>query len=93
MAATGEHNERGNVAYMVLLLVFGLVLGFGLTSLLWSFGYAEGPLNQNLSSVGASGIDNLWLLRAADYSIGMIVAGATIMVLLNATAWKRTGGY
>lgn len=93
MSEAGEHNEQGNLVYVLGLLLAGLVLGFGLLSLLWSFGSPAGPLNQNFEVVGFSGNDDLWLLPPADYSFGLIVAGAMAMVLLNATAWKRTGGY
>ena len=41
----------------------------------------------------SSGIDNLGLLPAADYSIGLVVAGVLVLVVLNAGAWRRTGGY
>lgn len=93
MTDTGETNEQGNIVYLIGLLAGGLCLGFGLLSLLYSFGAPFGSLNQHFEIVGFSGLDDLWLLPAADYSIGFIVAGLMAMVLLNATAWKRTGGY
>ena len=46
-----------------------------------------------LAAVVSSGIDNLGLLPAADYSIGLVVAGVLVLVVLNAGAWRRTGGY
>lgn len=92
MSDSGEQNEQGNLIYL-FLLVGGLCLGFGLLSLFYSFGFEPGPLNQHFDQVGFSGLDDLWLLPAADYSIGLIVAGLLMLVLLNATAWKRTGGY
>lgn len=93
MSEAGERNEQGNLFYLFGLLAAGLVLGFGLLSLLWSFGSPTGPINQDFATVGFTGNDDLWLLPPADYSFGLIVAGAMFMVLLNATAWKRTGGY
>jgi len=93
MSEAGERNEQGNLVYLISLLIAGIVLGFGLLSLLYSFGSPAGPLNQTFEVVGFSGVDDLWLLPPADYSIGLIVAGMMAMVLLNATAWKRTGGY
>lgn len=93
MSQTGEYNEQGNILYMAGLLAAGISLGFGLIGLLFSFGYEGGPINQTLSEVGFSAIDNLTFLSAADYSFGFIVFGALVMVVLNATAWKRTGGY
>lgn len=93
MSGAGERNEQGNLIYTFGLPIAGVILGFGLLSLLWSFGSPAGPLNQTFEVVGWTGNDDLWLLPPADYSIGLIVAGMMAMVLLNATAWKRTGGY
>ena len=50
-------------------------------------------MNQRISAVGYSGLDDLRFLSASDYSFGMVVAGVLILVFLNAGAWKRTGGY
>lgn len=88
-----DENEQGNLVYLLGLLLGGFILGFGIISLYWSFGAPVGPLNQHLAAIGFSGLDNVGLLGPADYSIGCIVGGALMMVLLNASAWKRTGGY
>ena len=84
-----------NLVYIIGLLGGGLVLGFGIKSLYGSFGWAGGTLNGEgaFRTIGFSGVDNIGLLPAADYSIGMVVAGVLALVVLNATAWKRTGGY
>jgi hypothetical protein len=86
--------EDWNLDYVVGLLSGGLVLGFGIRSLFWSFGWSGGEcLNCDLARVGYDGIDNLSLLPAADYSIGLVVLGVMMLITLNATAWRRTGGY
>jgi hypothetical protein len=87
-------DREGSLVYLVGLLAGGLILAFGLRSLYWSFGWSGAEcLNCDLSSVGSSGVDNLGLLPAADYSIGLVVAGVLVLVVLNAGAWRRTGGY
>lgn len=92
MASTST-TEESSMLYTFGLLGGGLTLGFGIVSLYWSFGVPGTAINQDFALVGFSAIDNLRLLDAADYSIGLVVLGVLIMVLLNAIAWKRTGGY
>jgi hypothetical protein len=93
--ATEQSNDReGSLVYLIGLLSGGLILGFGILSLYWSFGWpGHECLNCNLAEVGFSGLDNIALLPAADYSIGLVVAGVLVLVVLNAGAWRRTGGY
>jgi len=95
MSASSKSGEQeGNLAYLVGLLTGGLILGFGILSLYWSFGWrTDSCLNCDITSVGYTGMDNLSTLPAADYSIGMVVFGVLILVVLNARAWKVTGGY
>lgn len=83
----------GNLLYILGLPGGGLLLGFGVLLLYYSFGYEGGNMADHLNELGASGVDQLALLDAADYSIGMVVAGAVFMIFLNAGAWKHTGGY
>lgn len=96
MAASnhGANSEsESGIVYLVGLLAGGLILGFGLRSLYWSFGPTYECLNCDLATSGFTGLDNLQLLPAADYSIGLVVLGVLILVVLNAGAWRRTGGY
>ncbi len=86
--------EDGNPLYIAGIPLGGLVLGLGVVSLYWSFGLESGELlNQNISSSGWTALDNLSLLPAADYSVGLVVLGVALLVFLNATAWRRTSGY
>ncbi len=86
-------NEMGNLKYALGLPGGGLLLGFGLVLLWYSFGIPEGAMANHLGSLGSSGLDDITMLGAADFSIGMIVAGALTMVAFNAFAWRDTGGY
>lgn len=90
--ATAEDAE-GTIVYLVGLLSGGLILGFGIRSLYYSFGVPGNCLNCDVARIGFSGLDDIQLLPAADYSIGLVVAGVLVMVALNAVAWRRTGGY
>ena len=91
--ATETDDTEGSLVYLVGLLTGGLVLGFGIRSLYFSFGWPRDCLNCDLAGVGFTGVDNIKLLPAADYSIGLVVAGVLVLVTLNAVAWRRTGGY
>jgi len=93
MSNEHAHNDEPNMMYVVGLIAGGLCLGFGIMSLYYSFGWDGGPLNQDLAGAGFSGLDNLGLLSASNYSIGMIVAAVIGMIWLNARAWERTDGY
>ena len=92
-------NEDGNIVYLFGLIGSGVLLGAGIVGLYYSFGYDAGqeafrtPLNSDLGSVGFSGLDNIGLLGAGEFSIAFIVAGILCMVVLNRNAWKSTGGY
>ena len=89
-----SNQETGNnLWYLFGLLGGGLILGFGIMWLPWSFGWKEGCLNCDLGGTGFTGLDNLSPLPAADYSLGMVVFGVLTLVALNAGAWRRTGGY
>jgi hypothetical protein len=92
-------NEDGNVVYLFGLIGAGMLLGTGIVGLYYSFGFDAGqesfrtPMNSNLTEVGFSGLDNIGLLTAGEFSIGLVFAGILAMVILNRTAWKSTGGY
>ena len=84
---------EASLVYILGLITAGLTLGFGLLSLYWSFGLPHSALNQALATVGFSGLDNVQLLPAANYSFGLIVLGVIVMVALNHFAWRYTDGY
>lgn len=86
-------NSEASLVYIAGLITGGLTLGFGLRSLYWSFGMPGNCLNCALDVVGSNGLDDLQLLPAANYSIGLIVLGVILMVALNHAAWRYTDGY
>lgn len=80
--------------YIPALLTGGLTLGSGIIMLINSFGLSEGVgFNEDLATVGFSGISDISLLSAGDFSIPLIAVGALILIFANATAWRATGGY
>lgn len=93
MSLPAPQNDEPNLLHAFGLIAGGLCLGFGLLSLYYSFGADGYVLNGNAAAVGFSGLDNIGLRPAAEYSIGMVVAGMLVLILLNAGAWRRTGGY
>ena len=92
-------NEDGNIVYLFGLIGAGVLLGTGIVGLFYSFGFDAGqesyrtPLNSDAAAVGFNGLDNIGLLSAGEFSIGLVVAGILLMVILNAGAWKSTNGY
>ncbi|MEZ4239671.1 MAG: hypothetical protein R3F59_26655 [Myxococcota bacterium] len=92
--ATHESDNLSTLIFTSGMVIGGLLLGWGIRSLYWSFGWPGEPcLNCALDQVGNTGIDNLGFLPASNWSIGCIVAGVLLMVILNAGAWRRTSGY
>lgn len=78
----------------LLLIPAGLVLGFGVIILPWSFGWADGKcLNCDLTGIGYSALDNLGPLDAFQLAPGLITIGVLLLVALNSQAWKYTDGY
>lgn len=82
-----------HLLYLGLFLVGGLCTGAGILNLYWSFGRETGTLNSDHATVGFSGMDDIQLLQAADFSIPLVVVGFCCLVIANATAWKETDGY
>ncbi|MCB9681438.1 MAG: hypothetical protein H6733_08190 [Alphaproteobacteria bacterium] len=78
---------------LALLVAGGLCLGFGIVNLFYSFGWPGGDMNSNFALVGFSGLDNIELLPASNYSIPLVVIGGIMLIIVNAGAWKKTGGY
>ena len=94
MADTKKGTDSdASLVFIIGLITAGLTLGFGLRSLYWSFGLPHSAQNQQLALVGFSGLDNVSLLPAANYSFGLIVLGVIVMVTLNHFAWRYTDGY
>lgn len=90
---SGNSFSNPNLEYVFGLPGGALLLAVGVVSLWYSFGIPEGLMFLNLSTLGASGLDNIGRLPASNYSIGLILAGAVVMIVLNARAWRSTDGY
>lgn len=87
-----DHDASSHLPWLLGVPAAGICLGFGIERLYGAVGWSA-PLNQDLTHVGASGLDNLGLLPPFTGAIAAIGAGIAIMVWLNATAWRKTGGY
>ncbi len=84
---------KSHAVHFALYILGGLCVGIGLLNLYWSFGYPEGSLNTQLTTVGFSGLDNIMALGPADYSVPLVVIGLMCLIYGNVIAWKHTGGY
>ena len=93
MGSAPKINENNHMFHLIGLLLGGLVLGFGIVSLYSSFGRGEGCLQCDYRVVGFNGVDDIQLLAASNYSVGLVVTGVLVMVFLNASAWRYTDGY
>ena len=81
------------MARTLLWILGGLLCGIGIMTLLFSFGAPYGDFNQHISQAGFDGIGDIGLTAKAPIAFGCILIGAPILIALNATAWKQTGGY
>lgn len=83
----------------VLWIVGGLLVATGIMSLLFSFGAFgavgsdENDMARNLSTLGWDAIHHIAPTSMAPVAFGCIFLGVPILIGLNATAWKKTGGY
>ena len=86
----------------ILWLLGGLSCAIGVLCLLFSFGtpYANPGMEHwntdmatTLSSVGWDAVGDVGALSPAPVAFLCLALGLPILVGLNATAWKKTGGY
>ena len=90
--------EKPNTLFAVAYPIAGLLLGFGIVNLYFSFGVDDGnggraEMADNLGTIGFHGFDNIGLLPASDYAIGLVVVGALTLIGMNWMAWRFTNGY
>lgn len=71
----------------------GVLCGTGIMTLLFSFGAEYGDMSTSIAQAGWDGIGDIALTGKAPFAFLCIFLGAPILVGLNATAWKQTGGY
>ncbi len=89
-----SNSESSAQLFWLLLIPAGLVLGFGIIILPWSYGWDGGEcLNCDFSGIGSTALDNLGPLDAFNLAPGLITLGVLVLVILNSQAWKYTDGY
>ena len=81
--------------FRAILWIFGgLCCAVGVLSLLFSFETPfGGDIAQTLSSVGWDAVADVKTTAAFPFAVFGIGLGLRILVGLNATAWRSTGGY
>jgi hypothetical protein len=77
----------------VLWVLGGLLCSIGAMSLLFAFGTPDGDMATTLSSVGWDAVADIEPTGAAPLAAICLALGIPLLVGLNATAWKHTGGY
>jgi hypothetical protein len=98
---TAQKDEDTTVTHLILLIGGGMFTGIGIINLYYSFGWAQGswratarvPMNADLSGIGFTGLDNISLLNVSSFSIPLLIVGVLMLVMSNATSWRKTGGY
>ncbi|MGC6494130.1 MAG: hypothetical protein ACON5B_14950 [Myxococcota bacterium] len=105
MSSESQNAPQNQTTFIMLLLSGGMLLGFGILNLYFSFGLDTAGVdvgddirnmdfNQHPALVGFNGFDNITMLDAGFWSLPCIIIGAILMVVANATAWEHTeGGY
>lgn len=77
----------------VFWILGGLLCAAGFFALLFSFGAEYGDFATSLSAAGWDGMGDIGTTSFFPIALTCIGLGAPILVVLNATAWKQTGGY
>jgi hypothetical protein len=81
------------MARTLLWLLGGVLCSTGIMCLLFSFGTPWGDIALNLSQTGFDAVGDITTTPTATFAFFCIATGVPILVALNATAWKSTGGY
>ena len=71
----------------------GALCGAGILNLLFSFGTPYGDIALSLDKVGFDAVEDVTVYPRFLFSVLAIGLGAPLLVYLNATQWKNTGGY
>ena len=94
VGAPGYPRAPENVMARTLLWILGGILcATGVVSLLFAFSTPWGPIAVNLSQVGWDAVGDIQPTPYFNLAVIGIGLGAPILIGLNATAWKETGGY
>lgn len=76
-----------------LWIVGGLLCATGVLTLLFSFGAPYGDFSTSIAQAGWDGIGDIGPTDKAKFAVLCLGIGAPILIGLNATAWRKTGGY
>ncbi len=87
-----ESHGANHLPFLIGIPVGGITLGFGIRSMYGAVGW-QAPINEDLTHVGFSGLDNIAALGPFPMAAGLIVVGIGILAFLNSIAWRHTGGY
>ncbi len=77
----------------VLWLAGGALCAAGFLSLIFSFGAGYGDFNQALSAAGFDGMGDIETTSFFPITVFCLALGGPLLIGLNATAWRETGGY
>jgi len=77
----------------VFWLLGGLLCAVGFLSLIFSFGAEYGDFSTSLSAAGSDGMGDIRTTSIFPIAAFCLGLGAPLLIGLNATAWKKTGGY
>ena len=81
------------MARTVFWLIGGALCAAGFLSLLFSFGAEYGEFSQAISAAGFDGMEDVRTTGFFPFTLLCLGLGAPILIGLNATAWRKTGGY
>ena len=77
----------------VFWLLGGLLCATGILCLAFSFGAEYGDFATSLSAAGSDGMGDVATTDFFPLAVLCIGFGAPLLIGLNATAWRKTGGY
>lgn len=77
----------------VLWIAGGLLTATGILTLLFSFAAPYGDFSTSIAQAGWDGIGDIGFTDKAKFAFFCLIVGAPTLIGLNATAWRKTGGY
>lgn len=81
------------MARTLMWIVGGILCATGILNLLFSFGAPYGDMSTGIAAAGFDGLGDVGPNDRFVVSVICLGLGLPTLVALNATAWKKTGGY